>query len=259
MKNLFFCLAIVLLATATKAQTADHRWNVGLHGGFSQYNGELGNGFYKFNNAFYGHAGISVNRYLTPHWDASLFATRGELGYLGDWNPDPLVMNHFLLKLTTINLLAKYNFRSPDAVIRPYVFGGIGALLQSGVGDSYVKTNAVDFTLPSLGAGINFRIGEYVNIQFQEMLFHTSEDDVDFVEGGMNDLYLFHTLGVTFNLGKLGKWSDERAGVGDRIDKCPDIKGRKAKTTKGEEQSLRKAKKEKRKAIRSGKKNKVKT
>ncbi|MBK7389876.1 MAG: hypothetical protein IPI23_12660 [Bacteroidetes bacterium] len=45
-------------------QTIDKKWNIGFHGGAEQYNGDLGNGFYKTDLPFYGFGGVSFSRYL---------------------------------------------------------------------------------------------------------------------------------------------------------------------------------------------------
>jgi OmpA-OmpF porin, OOP family len=79
-KLLFLSLAVVATFSAT-AQTDDKKWNVGLHGGIIQYQGDLGHDFYKTNNTFYAFGGISVSKYLGKYLDANLFFARGELGY----------------------------------------------------------------------------------------------------------------------------------------------------------------------------------
>lgn len=45
------CLAFTFIS---KAQTEDKKWNIGLHSGVTQYQGDLGNNFYKTDKAFYG-------------------------------------------------------------------------------------------------------------------------------------------------------------------------------------------------------------
>ncbi len=49
------CLAFTFIA---KAQTEDKKWNIGLHSGVTQYQGDLGNNFYKTDKAFYGFGGV---------------------------------------------------------------------------------------------------------------------------------------------------------------------------------------------------------
>jgi hypothetical protein len=81
MKKLLF-LCICLASTfGLKAQTEDKKWNVGLHGGAIQYNGDLGRDWYKSDKAIYGFGGISVSRYLWDFIDVSASYSRGTLGY----------------------------------------------------------------------------------------------------------------------------------------------------------------------------------
>jgi OOP family OmpA-OmpF porin len=219
-KILLTCAAFITFVSAN-SQNADNKWNVGVHGGASQYNGDLGNGFYNFNQAFYGHAGISVSRYLTRHLDATVFLTRGEIGYLQHYDPmTGIATGNFRLRHTTGNLLLRYHFFSPETFIRPYVFVGAGALRQTSLSDNVIG-GGFDFALPTAGGGVNFRLGPYFNIQLQEMFMLTTADDVDARVNGMNDMYLFHSVGVTFNIPKLSPRG--QTGVGDQIDKCPKV------------------------------------
>src|SRR5688572_10913082 len=74
---LFFLLNSMICV----AQTADKKWNVDLHGGSMQYNGDLGNGFYK-TDILYGFGGISFSRFMGNRVDLNLFVTKGEVGYV---------------------------------------------------------------------------------------------------------------------------------------------------------------------------------
>src|SRR6478609_2831048 len=80
-KNLMFC-CFLFAALVVSAQTEEKKWNIGVHGGLSQYNGDIGNGFYNSDQASYGFAGLSMSRYLSKHFDATIFFTRGEVGYI---------------------------------------------------------------------------------------------------------------------------------------------------------------------------------
>jgi hypothetical protein len=78
--------------------------------------------------------------------------------------------------------------------------------------------------LPQAGAGINLRIFKWLTFQIQETFVYTNADDIDFRSGGFNDMYLYHTAGLIFTPGKLGKIGEnEPEGVGDLIDKCPKV------------------------------------
>lgn len=223
MKKITLGCLFCVLTFGAYCQTADNKWNVGLHGGATQYNGDLGNSFYTFDQAFYGHVGLSVSRYLTRHLDVAVFLTRGELGYQQDRNLSPdIVGRGFRIRPSTANLLLRYHFFSPETFIRPYVFAGAGVLQQTGLSDGHTNQSGYDFSIPSVGAGLNFRLGPYFNIQLQELFMYTSEDDMDLVTGGINDMYLFHSLGITFNIPKFSGAKSGPEGVGDRIDQCSD-------------------------------------
>lgn len=242
MKKTLLILAI-LAAFWGNSQTPDRRWNVGIHGGATQYAGDLGSSFYKFDQAYYGHIGLSVSRYLTRHLDASLFLTQGELGYLKGGIIDAEARNNFLIRLSTANIFLRYNFFRPEALLRPYVGAGVSFIFQQGIGDSYVKRNMYDFALPTLAAGLNIRITSWMNVQLQETFMHTSADDVDFRISGINDLYLLHSVGLTFNLGALDRSNGEMTGVGERIDKCPEkLKQPRNKESKREARKAKKLK-----------------
>jgi len=225
MKKLALLALLFLMIHHSSGQTHEHRWNIGLHGGALQYRGDLGNGFYRFGKAFYGHAGLSLNRYLNRNWDASFLATRGVIGYLGDWNKDPTVATHFLTNMTTFNLLARYNFVGQEYWVQPYLTGGFSALQQSGSSETYAKRGkGLDYSVP-IGAGLKIQFGDYIGLQVQELLYLNTFDDIDFQIAGAMDLYLLHSVALTFNLGKLGKLGAEQPqGVGNKIDKCPKVK-----------------------------------
>jgi len=73
MKKLGLFSICLLWALVVDAQTIDKKWNIGLHGGLTQYKGDLGSDFYKTDMAFYGFGGISVSRYIASHFDVNLF------------------------------------------------------------------------------------------------------------------------------------------------------------------------------------------
>jgi OmpA-OmpF porin, OOP family len=56
---LCICFAFTLI---TYAQTEDKKWNIGLQGGITQYAGDLGSDFYKFDQAWYGFGGLTFSR-----------------------------------------------------------------------------------------------------------------------------------------------------------------------------------------------------
>jgi OmpA-OmpF porin, OOP family len=229
MKNSFkvACLFFSLPAV-WHAQSAEHKWNVGIHGGAYQYNGELGNGFYDFSQAYYGLAGVSVSRYLSRHFDATVFATRGEVGYGNrseTFVADGASPRNFLSRLTTINAMIRFFPIGRTRYVQPYLTAGVGAMFQRGINDNttYVNRSPFDFSMPAVGAGLQFPLGRYVAIQLQETFIYGSADQVDRIDGGLNDMYVLHSLGVTINLFKFWKKSaylSDGENGGKDVDKC---------------------------------------
>ena len=201
------CLACMLIL---KAQTDDMKWNIGVYGGITQYKGGLGNDFYKSDETMYGLAGLSVSRYLGKHFDVSLLGTKGTIGYTSSLGSIKKEFSSALLNL-------KFNILGPQYMIRPYLMAGGGLILF----DKYfeIKHGNVDLIAPSLGGGINIRFGPVVSLNLQETFLMSNNDRRDGVVSSTNVDYLFHTVGLTFNLGK--KKDTDGDGVSDRNDKCP--------------------------------------
>jgi OmpA-OmpF porin, OOP family len=220
MKKILLLFACCFIAIHTFSQTDEKKWNFGLHGGLMQYSGDLGQGFYKTDQAAYGFAGVSFSRYLGRHFDASMFFTRGEFGYIQQNQPlnelgNP---NNFLVRTNTANLIARFYFTTPNTVLRPYIFAGAGAIWYEAVYN--IKHERFEFSVPTFGGGLNIRMGDVVSLNLQESFLYTSTDNIDYKNaGGDNDMILFHTAGLTFNMGK--KHDEDKDGVTDKNDKCP--------------------------------------
>lgn len=210
MKNLLLLLTCLAFTIATKAQTEDHKWNVGFYGGATQYHGDLGHDFYKTNMPFYGFAGLSVSRYLGRHFDLGLLATKGTIGYN---RPNGKFKSEFTS--ATINL--KINFLSSDYIIRPYGIIGAGVILFDKNLD--ITKDKVDYVLPSAGGGISIRLSPVLSLNLQETFLFTNGDKRDGVQAGKNDDYLFHMAGLTFNFGT--KNDADKDGISDKRDNCP--------------------------------------
>jgi len=219
LKIALLCMSMLLVNMA-KTQTDEKKWNIGIMGGLTQYNGDRGQNFYSFNQAAYGFGGVSFSRYLSRHFDASLFGTRGEVGNvqpLSSWSTQAdMAQNHFLVRMNTASLVLRLNITGPQAPVRPYLYAGAGVIVYD---KRYSETTRrMDYALPSFGAGFNIRLTDVIYFQLQESFMYTSTDEIDHAVRGYNDAYLFHTAGLTFNLGK--KMDADMDGVSDKKDKC---------------------------------------
>ena len=205
MKKLLLICICFALALIANAQTQDKKWNFGLHGGISQYDGDLGNDFYKTDMAYYGVGGISISRFVGSHFDLNLLLTKGTVGFYNEGG-----INNFNSGFTSALLNFRFNIIAPKYAVRPYLFLGGGAMLF----------DKIDFVAPSFGGGINFKITPVVMLNLQETFLYSMSDKRDGVVKNENDMYLLHTVGVTFNFGK--KKDADNDGVSDYRDKCPD-------------------------------------
>ncbi|MGG9962585.1 OmpA family protein [Ferruginibacter sp. SUN106] len=204
---LCICLAVTMLMNA---QTQDKKWNIGLHGGATQFNGDYSNDFYNTKMPFYGFGGLSVSRYISSHFDVSFLATKGKVGFNS-------AAGRYSTDITTATINMRFNILGPNSPVRPYLLAGGGAILFDK--NLAISSKTVDYAAPSFGGGINFRLSPYVMLNLQETFMYSNKDNRDGVVSGSNDAYLFHSAGLTFNFGK--KKDADKDGVADRLDKCP--------------------------------------
>ncbi len=214
-----FLLAVVIfsLQQTSFAQTEDKPWSIGLYGGKSEYNGDLGSGFFNFNKAFYGFGGMSFARYINKSFDLSLYGSYGDHGLYE--NKD----SRFLSRNTNIDLTLKYKFiQNDDAKFVPYVFAGIGTRFLNAPTESFnlIKYDErPDLVLP-VGAGVDYRINDVIALRYFFTYGWTNHDYHDGqVNTKFNDYQLQHNLGIVFSFGKMKDADND--GISDKKDKCP--------------------------------------
>ncbi|PVX51785.1 thrombospondin type 3 repeat-containing protein [Balneicella halophila] len=251
-------IAFLTLFTMSFAQTEDNRWNVGLHFNLNAYQGDLGNGFFDFDEIWEDQGvGLSVGRYLSPSFDVTGKVTyfhldyrdvdgtygKGNGGYAdylgapyGDWrfNGD--------MWTATANLKFKFNngwLIKEDAVVGPFVIGGVGVTRIHSESFRNTWRNSKNYSNLAFyyGGGFNFRITERWNMVLEAGIYNPMTDVYDGIDphtapgwtadmndkggdaGASDDLFMQYSLGVTYNLGK--KKDADGDGVSDRNDKCP--------------------------------------
>ncbi len=215
-KLLFLCICIGFTYTLN-AQTEDKKWNIGLHGGVTQYNGDLGRDWYETGNTMYGFGGISVSRYLGKLFDANLLLSKGTIGYNNGETAG------FKSDFNAVSLNLRFNIVAPEYVVRPYLFAGVGAILFDNELNFHEEN--YDYILPSAGGGINFRLSPSIMLNLQESFLFSNKDRRDGVDNAdgefkKKDSYLTHMAGLTFNLGDTK--DADADGVSDKKDQCPD-------------------------------------
>jgi OmpA-OmpF porin, OOP family len=214
MKKIYTLLILIIMISTAFGQNRNHKTAIGLIGGKTVYNGDLGNGFLDF-NPFYATGGISIDRWLNPSLDLGIQASYGDYGYFeGE-------ATKFLATKTDGFFLLKYKFNNgymfkENALIAPYLTGGIGMATYSG---SRTNDQGVDLVIPA-GVGVKLNFTKWLALQYQFLYFFTNGDKRDLVDRDRNDGYASNTLGLIFSFGS-PKDSD-KDGVSDKLDKCPD-------------------------------------
>jgi OOP family OmpA-OmpF porin len=214
-------ILICFSALISHAQTAERKWNINFMFGFTEYAGDLGNGFLSFDQTTIDNTytyGLGLTRYLNPSFDFGMMGTYGSWGYFeGATAAD----NFKATEMLNLNLHAKYKFNNgymleESSLFAPYILAGTGIVRLKGSG-----TNPGDDVPLILGVGLKMQLGEVVGLNYQATYgYLITSDKRDFSEiGSLNDAFLTHTVGLSFNLGK-GK-DEDGDGVIDKKDKCP--------------------------------------
>ena len=223
--TLIFTISINLVA-----QTPDEKWAIGIKWGPQQYNGDIGNGFFDFNQAFYGFGGLTINRNLSKHLDLNIGATTGSVGYIDNGS------RRFSTKMTEYSARLKYHiFENGTRTLTPYISTGLGymqfrkRIVRNDNPYGYHHGSKEDFDnmiLPSFGFGLSMKLSPSISLVLDENYIRSDYDAIDNHVNNANDVYLQHSLGMVFTIAK-GKDSD-KDGVKDKVDECPDVFGLKS-------------------------------
>jgi len=215
----FLCMAILFcLFSTTYAQNEERKWNIALNGGTSEYNGDLGNGFFDFNKkTLFDNwlAGLTISRYINASFDLGVgFSYGDKWGY---YKSTP----NFYGSMTLLNLNVKYKFANgymlpKDSRLAPYLLAGGAYMKTSG---NFIN-GGEDYPLTA-GAGLNFRITNVIGIHYQAVMGYMFTDNRDGLSGGdFKDSFLQHSLGLNFSFGKMNDADGD--GVTDIKDICPE-------------------------------------
>ena len=236
MKNhLFISAALVLVAFTSNAQNKNKK--IGIEGGayLQQYNGNLGNSFFKFSETSFGGGSLNVGLYLNKSFDANIGGSIGHFGYCQTAEDkkrvvaleyrcpgctNQLGMGELRSMMISGNTAIKYKFANgyilkEDSKIAPYIYAGVGMNYLSDV----MKRNCVNvgnhFTI-NAGAGVKYNITERLNIGYNlgvgcfmtKKVYYTNaiaenteveKDEDDIKMEKRKDFYMQHALTLGFN------------------------------------------------------------
>ena len=229
---LFGCMSMVLFVSA---QTADNKIALGLNYVKNEYNGDYGNGMYKFGNIkWYNAGGVSLAAFLNHSFDLGIQGSFGNYGFIES------TINQFSGSKLDLSLYTHYKLNngyilSKESKLSPFLSLGLGFASYGTNNDATpwptIITKGTDMILP-LGAGLKYQFTSSFAIQYQYLYVYTNADNHDenrHIVFGTSahpsykhgyDVYGQHWLGLVFSLG--GSKDSDGDGVPDKIDKCPD-------------------------------------
>ena len=225
----YLFMSLVAFTSLLAAQTEDNKLSIGLSGGLNEYNGDLGNGLFKFKpiNPL---GALSLSTYVSPSFNLGIQGSFGKFGYKGSYlNPlmdatqdiefggnkyDGFMFLEY--KLNNGYLLSK------ESKFAPFLTAGIGlAGYLENNNDGMIQPFPVGLITP-VGAGLKFQFTDNLALQYKYLYSFTNHDEHDLTRMvDKNDGYGQHLLGVVISLGAKAKDTDGD-GVVDKKDMCPD-------------------------------------
>ncbi len=225
----YLLMLVVAFASILTAQTEDNKLSIGLSGGLNEYNGDLGNGIFKFKpiNPL---GALSLSTYVSPSFNLGVQGSFGKFGYSGSYfnsllNADKTIefagnkydgFMYLEYKLNNGYILSK------NSKFAPFLTAGIGlAGYLENNNDGKIQPFPVDLITP-VGAGLKYQLSDKFAIQYKYLYSFTNHDEHDLTRiVDKNDGFGEHLLGVVISLGGKAKDSDGD-GVADKKDLCPD-------------------------------------
>jgi opacity protein-like surface antigen len=236
MKNQLLITAAFVLATfGITAQTKNRKIGIETGAYLQQYNGNLGNSFFKFKETAFGGGSLNLGLYLNKSFDVNVGGSIGHFGYCQTEEDkkrvvsleyrcpgctDRLGMGELRSMMISGNTAIKYKFANgyllkEDSKIAPYVYAGVGINYLSDV----MKRNCVNvgnhFTI-NAGAGVKYNITERLNIGYNlgvgcfmtKKVYYTNaiaenneveKDGDDIKMEKRKDFFMQHALTLGFN------------------------------------------------------------
>jgi OmpA-OmpF porin, OOP family len=228
-RKIFFLFVFFSVMQFAAAQTADHKFSIGLSGVLNEYNGDYGNGILNFNRTYVG-GGLSLFTYINSSFDVGLQGSFGEYGYFKDTD------NRFFGNKFDLSLMGKFKINNgfiiaENSKLSPFFALGIGyatySIASTDVGTNpTIVTPGTDLIVP-IGAGLKYQMTDRFALQYQYLYNFTNHDNRDQIRGGSqpiyaskagNDAFGEHIVSLVFSIGKAK--DTDRDGIADKYDLC---------------------------------------
>lgn len=192
-------ISLLTVVSLVSAQEFHKDLRIGLSFVKNEYDGDYGNGLFKFSGSWNPAIGLSLTKYITPSFDLGLQGSYGIYGYR-ETNA------HYFtgLKLDA-SLFVNYKFDNGyildvNSRLSPFISLGAGvatysinsAVDKSGTNKAIfptIITDGTDFVIP-LGAGVTYHLSNFFSIQYQYLYNITNSDIHDQnISGGLNNRF----------------------------------------------------------------------
>ncbi|TPG71895.1 OmpA family protein [Hymenobacter nivis] len=236
MKHLCYKAALLgvglLAASEANAQTADRKTSIGLHANATQYKGDLGSAFWKWDNMPYS-GGLDITRYVGRWLDLRLDLDYTRLRFPQNEGTFNSTGQRFKAQMYQAGLGFKLKAPIKDSFfLHPYLL--VEPQYSWVLTDRYASRTAPNNFRRfgsfggQVGAGLDFHLGESAvfYVQASQAYLQTSDENLDgFTSSSTTfwdkkDRYMQFTAGIRANLGKAKDTDGD--GVSDKKDKCPD-------------------------------------
>lgn len=212
---------IVLILTlmtfgSTWSQNEKTKLAVTLYTGLSDYYGELNTQFFNTDKAYRAQFGGALMYYINPSFQTGIDVGFGSHGY---WLPSGGYRANVWKANAQIRYMLANDYLLPKALkYKPYLFVGTG-FADHFLDLQGLNTPGIDWTV-NLGGGLSYYFNEYVGVNYNLNWAITNHDKRDnLVVGKFNDMFMIHSLGIVFPLGRLP--DTDQDGVHDGRDRCP--------------------------------------